>query len=182
MVYSNPFGLGKASFAAGTIIGTRGVIFAGESSDIPGCIDFTDDMVFHDVHGTLDIDRERNSTGKPRICSCSISITGIAVATTLSGWINVALLVSALRQRGEFVLDEAFRRALLGIVLATFCMGIAVFATARLLDPYFPPTNGVPAQIAALVALIVGGITVYLIAAELFGAAKIRRLIKEIGA
>jgi putative peptidoglycan lipid II flippase len=111
-----------------------------------------------------------------------IGATGIAIAATLSGWINVALLVVALKQRGEFALDEPFRRALLGILLATACMGIAVFAMMRVLDPYFAPSNGIPTQAAALIALVASGLIVYLASAELLGAAKWRRLFKDIRA
>jgi len=111
-----------------------------------------------------------------------IGSTGIAIAATLSGWINVALLVVALKQRGEFAVDEPFRRALLGILLATACMGIAVFAMMRLLDPYFAPSNGIPTQAAALIALVASGLIVYLASAELLGAAKWRRLFKDIRA
>jgi putative peptidoglycan lipid II flippase len=106
--------------------------------------------------------------------------TGIAVAAMLSGWINVALLVMALGRRGEFALDDAFRRASLGILLATACMGIAVFALVRLLDPYFAPTNGMATQIAALTALIVSGLLVYAGCAQAFGGVKIKKLIQEL--
>ncbi len=77
------------------------------------------------------------------VCSWLIGGTGIAIAAMLSGWINVALLVLELKRRGEFALDSQFRRALLGILLATLCMGIAVFGIERLLDPYFAPSNGI---------------------------------------
>jgi putative peptidoglycan lipid II flippase len=108
--------------------------------------------------------------------------TGIAVAATLSGWINVALLVFELKRRGEFALDAAFRRASLGVLLATICMGIAVFAGERLLHPYFAPSNGIPTQVSALVTLVAGGLLIYLVAAELFGAAKWRNLFNDIKA
>ncbi len=106
--------------------------------------------------------------------------TGIAIAVMLSGWINVALLVFALKRRGEFVLDDAFRRSLLGILLATACMGLVVFVMARLLDPYFAPSNGVPTQVAALVGLVASGLLVYAGCAQAFGAAKLSALIQEL--
>jgi putative peptidoglycan lipid II flippase len=108
--------------------------------------------------------------------------TGIAIATMLSGWINVALLVLVLKRRGQFALDEAFRRALLGILLATLCMGIAVFGIEHLLDPYFAPSNGIAMQVAALVALVASGLLIYLVSAELLGAAKWRNLFNDIRA
>ncbi len=94
----------------------------------------------------------------------AIGGTGIAVATTLSGWINVGLLVASLRRRGEFALDAAFRRALLGILLATLSMGGALVFIARLLGPYFAPENGILTQAAALIALVASGLLVYLAA------------------
>ncbi len=111
-----------------------------------------------------------------------IGAVGIAIATMLSGWINVGLLIDSLKRRGEFALDGGFRRALLGILLATSCMGIAVFGLARLLDPYFAPENGILVQGGALFALVGSGLLVYLASAELFGAAKWRNLFKDIKA
>ena len=108
--------------------------------------------------------------------------TGIAIATTLSGWVNVGLLVACLEGRGEIALDATFRRALLGILAATVSMGGALLAIARLLEPYFSPEYGIPAQAAALLVLVAGGLLIYLAAAELFGAAKWRNLLKDIRA
>jgi putative peptidoglycan lipid II flippase len=112
----------------------------------------------------------------------AIGGTGIAIATTLSGWLNVGLLVASLKRRGEFALDAGFRRALLGILLATVSMGGAVALIGRALAPYFAPDNGILTQTASLLALVAGGLLVYLVAAELFGAAKWRNLLKDIRA
>jgi putative peptidoglycan lipid II flippase len=106
--------------------------------------------------------------------------TGIAIAAMLSGWINVALLIIALKRRGEFTLDDAFRRSLLGILLATACMGLAVIVMARFLDPYFAPSHGIPIQAAALVALVASGLLVYAGCAQALGAAKFNKLIQEL--
>jgi putative peptidoglycan lipid II flippase len=112
----------------------------------------------------------------------AIGGTGIAIAAMLSGWINVVLLVLELKRRGEFALDAAFRRALLGILLATICMGIAVFGMERLLERYLAPSNGIPVQVAALAGLVASGLLVYAISAELLGAAKWRKFFKDIRA
>ena len=111
-----------------------------------------------------------------------IGPVGIAIATTLSGWINVALLAVTLKRRGEFAFDDAFRRAFLGILLASAAMGGAVFAMTSILGPWFAPENGLAEQGAALIALIATGLVAYLGAAELFGAAKFRDLVKGMGA
>jgi putative peptidoglycan lipid II flippase len=112
----------------------------------------------------------------------AIGATGIAVATMLSGWINVGLLVAALRRRDGFKLDQTFRRRFAGICAASAVMGSVVFALVKFLGPWFAPSSGLLVQGGALIVLVGGGLMVYLAAAELFGAAKIRSLIKEIGA
>jgi putative peptidoglycan lipid II flippase len=111
-----------------------------------------------------------------------IGPTGIAIATTLAGWINLGLLAATLKRRDSFKLDQTFRRRFAGICAASVVMGAVVFALVRLLDPWFAPAAGLPAQGVALTGLIGIGLLVYLGTAELFGAVKIRNIIKEIAA
>jgi putative peptidoglycan lipid II flippase len=112
----------------------------------------------------------------------AIGAVGIASATMLSGWINVALLVITLKRRGGFAPDRTFRGRFAGISAASLVMGVVVFALVKLLAPWFQPASGLLAQAIALVALVAGGLVVYLGAAELFGAAKFRSLIKDMAA
>ncbi len=112
----------------------------------------------------------------------AIGPTGIAIATMLSGWINVGLLVLTLRRRDGFKLDHTFRRRFAGICAASAVMGVIVFALVELFAPWFGPTSGLLAQGAALITLVGTGLVVYLAAVELFGAAKISNILKEIGA
>ena len=111
-----------------------------------------------------------------------IGATGIAIATTLSGWLNVALLAAKLRERDGLVLDRVFQRRLAGIVAASAAMGLVVFALVGLLDPWFAPQSGLLAQAAALIALVGAGLSTYAGAAHLFGAARFSDLIKDTGA
>ncbi len=110
-----------------------------------------------------------------------IGATGIALATTLSGWIHVALLVGNLQQREGFSLDRTFERRFAGIIGASAAMGVVVFVLVRVLEPWFAPESGLIAQGAALVGLVATGLLVYLGAAHLFGAAQFRDLIKDSG-
>jgi putative peptidoglycan lipid II flippase len=112
----------------------------------------------------------------------AVGFTGIAIASMLSGWINVGLLIATLKRRDGFKPDQTFRRRFAGICAASAVMGGVVFALVKLLDPWFAPTSGLPAQGAALITLIGVGLLVYLGTAELLGAAKIKNIIKEIGA
>jgi putative peptidoglycan lipid II flippase len=112
----------------------------------------------------------------------AVGFTGIAIASMLSGWINVGLLIATLKRRDGFKPDQTFRRRFAGICAAGAVMGGVVFALVKLLDPWFAPTSGLPAQGAALITLVGVGLLVYLGTAELLGAAKIKNIIKEIGA
>jgi putative peptidoglycan lipid II flippase len=112
----------------------------------------------------------------------AVGFTGIAIASMLSGWINVGLLIATLKRRDGFKPDQTFRRRFAGICAASAVMGVVVFALVKLLDPWFAPTSGLPAQGAALITLVGVGLLVYLGTAELLGAAKIKNIIKEIGA
>jgi putative peptidoglycan lipid II flippase len=108
-----------------------------------------------------------------------LGAVGIAIATSISGWINVALLAGTLKRRGEFALDDTFHRRLPGILIASLLMGGAVFLLAHLLNPWFAPQNGIIVQAAALVALVASGLGVYAAAAQLFGATQFKTLLKS---
>jgi putative peptidoglycan lipid II flippase len=108
----------------------------------------------------------------------SIGPTGIAIATTLAGWINVALLVAAIRRRDGLALDRIFRRRFAGTLAATAMMGAVVFVLVESLDPWFAPASGFLAQATALALLVGTGLLTYLGAAHLFGAVKFRELIR----
>jgi putative peptidoglycan lipid II flippase len=110
-----------------------------------------------------------------------IGATGIALATTLSGWLNVALLIGKLRERDGLVLDGIFKRRFAGILAASAAMAIVVFALVRLLEPWFAPENGLIVQGPALLALVAAGLLTYLGAAHMFGAAQFRDLITDAG-
>ena len=112
----------------------------------------------------------------------AVGATGIAIASMLSGWINVGLLIATLKRRDGVKPDQTFRRRFAGICAASAVMGVVVFALVKLLDPWFAPTSGLPAQGAALITLVGVGLLVYLVTAELLGAAKIKNIIEEIGA
>lgn len=108
----------------------------------------------------------------------TIGATGIAIATTLAGWINVVLLAAVLRRRDSLALDRTFRRRFVGIAAASVLMGAVVVALVALLEPWFSPASGLLAQATALGALVGGGLLTYLAAAHLFGAARFRELIR----
>ena len=110
-----------------------------------------------------------------------IGATGIAVATALAGWINVALLMAELSRREGFALDRTFHRRFAGILAACAAMGGVVFGLVKLLGPGFAPESGLIVQVASLLALVGIGLATYFGAAHLFGAAQFRDLLKDAG-
>ncbi|HWM30503.1 MAG TPA: murein biosynthesis integral membrane protein MurJ [Methyloceanibacter sp.] len=105
-----------------------------------------------------------------------IGPVGIALATTLAGWLNVTLLAIMLKRRGEFTLNATFRRALFGIVAASAVMGAGVWVLATWLEPYLAPGAGLLVQGAALALLVGAGLVIYAASVELSGAVRLRSL------
>ena len=110
----------------------------------------------------------------------TVGPVGIAIATSVTGWINVVLLAFELRRRGEFILDDVFLRAARGIVLASLAMGALLWWLTHVLHPFFDPVNGLLVQIGALGALIAAGLLCYVVVATLTGALKPRTFLKDV--
>jgi len=102
---------------------------------------------------------------------------GIAVATTLGGWLNAALLYATLVRKGEFVSDARLRRALPRIVLASLAMSALLWIVAALLAPSFARTGATLERAVALLVLIGSGILAYGTAVLGLGAVQIRQLL-----
>ena len=100
---------------------------------------------------------------------------GIALATTLGGWLNAGLLYATLVRRGAFVADARIKRAVPRILLASLVMGGALFAAAPVLAPWLSAPTTVLLRFAALGALVGGGLIVYAVAALVLGAVDMRQ-------
>jgi len=109
-----------------------------------------------------------------------IGHVGIAIATSLSGWLNAALLGSTLYRRGQFTLDAQGRRRLPPIILSSLVMGAALWGAAYGLEPYTRAAMGTPVQAGALALLIGWGLCVYALVAHLTGATHIGRLLRMV--
>jgi len=101
---------------------------------------------------------------------------GIAVATTLGGWLNAALLYHTLVARGHYVADARLGRVLPMILLASALMGVALWLTADWLDPWLMATQGVLTRGTALAILVGIGLLVYALAILATGALGLRQL------
>lgn len=95
-------------------------------------------------------------------------IVGIAAATAIGAWLNVAILYAILVARGHYRLDGALVGRLLKQLLATAAMtGILMFMLPPLI-PWF--AGNVFERVVAVGALVIAGMVVYFGAAALFGA------------
>ncbi len=109
----------------------------------------------------------------------SMGHVGIALGTTISAWINAAILTFILRRRGHLQADTRLKSRLPRIVLACAAMSavlaVGVMGVDRLLGPVFgTETAGaapVVLRLVVLAGLIAVGGLVYVLSAFLFGAA-----------
>src|SRR5262245_9350443 len=84
---------------------------------------------------------------------------GIALATTMAGWLNALLLLALLTRRGCFRLDGRARRNLPRVAVASFGMGVILAALRIALAPMF--AGPFVLQVAALIGLVGAGLAVF---------------------
>jgi putative peptidoglycan lipid II flippase len=110
-----------------------------------------------------------------------LGAVGIAIATTIAGWLQAVLLAATLRERDEFALDATFKRRFPGILAASLVMGAVVWALAYGMSPWFEPANGLLVQVASLLLLVGGGLGVYAGTAAALGAFDAKSLMNRLG-
>ena len=105
---------------------------------------------------------------------------GIAIASAAAGWVNAALLLGVLIQRGHWGRDAALMRRIPRLVLSSVAMGAAIHFAAGWLSPYLAEEAALPVQAAALAVLIGGATATYFAVAFGIGAADIGMLRRSI--
>ncbi|MCF8495835.1 MAG: murein biosynthesis integral membrane protein MurJ [Alphaproteobacteria bacterium] len=88
-----------------------------------------------------------------------MGVAGIALATGIVGWLQIALLARLLRGSPSTGFDERFRFALPRIILSTAIMGAALYGANIALDGW--RGMGSFGEIAALSVLVAGGLALY---------------------
>lgn len=86
---------------------------------------------------------------------------GIAIATTIAGWVNAVLLWWTLWRQGDFVADGRLMRTLPLIVLSSVLMGAVLWAVHGLLAPWLASGQPLIVRAAALVGLVAAGLASY---------------------
>ncbi|MFQ5785641.1 MAG: murein biosynthesis integral membrane protein MurJ, partial [Alphaproteobacteria bacterium] len=99
---------------------------------------------------------------------------GIALATTLASWLQAGLMWVVLRRRGHLVLDSRLRARLPRQALSSALMAAALVGLMVPLETAFAGATGM--RVAALAALVAGGVAVFGLCAQLTGAARLGEL------
>ena len=78
-----------------------------------------------------------------------IGVVGIALATGLVGWFQLALLYHGLRKQENFKFDARFKRVVFKIIFSALLMGVVLLVV----DKYIDVLESKILTLAALVAL-----------------------------
>jgi len=101
---------------------------------------------------------------------------GIAIATSIAGWVNALLLGFTLHKRGLFKFDQQLITKLPRILASSIVMGLVLYFMHPYITPYLNPNQGLIIQFLALFAMVTCGILAYALSAELTGATNLKSL------
>ncbi|MEG3641533.1 murein biosynthesis integral membrane protein MurJ [Magnetococcus sp. PR-3] len=104
---------------------------------------------------------------------------GLALATTLSSYLNMFLLLRALKKQTGFKPEPGFPKALFKGVIATIIMGVGILAMHQLLWPS-DPNASTSLRALALLPTIIVGIALFFGAAWVLKLAEIRSLLQAL--
>ena len=104
---------------------------------------------------------------------------GIAIATSVAGWVNAILLFATLVRRDEFHADRLLVRRLVMLTVASVLMGVSVYFGARLGADYLYH-HLLVVRVAALGLLIAFGMAVFAALCQVTGAADFLSLARRV--
>jgi putative peptidoglycan lipid II flippase len=109
----------------------------------------------------------------------SLAHIGIAVATSLAGWVNAGLLAGTLARRGQFTLDALVTKRLPLLAAASVMMGLCLYAAVWLLAESLS-APGPAVRAGALAALVIFGMAVFTMFCQLTGAFDFRGAVNSL--
>ncbi len=109
----------------------------------------------------------------------ALGFIGIALATAASSALHAGLLWWWLARRGLLVMDAQLRRRLPRMIAASAVMAAGLWLAARGLESQL--AGSLPSRAAALAALVIGGMVVFGLCAQAFGAARLGQLRQLLG-
>lgn len=101
---------------------------------------------------------------------------GIAVATTLGGWMNALLLYKGLKDKKYYILDERLKRALPRIIVSSLMMGVVLYFSTSVVMQFIQNIPMTSLNFFALVVLVGAGMLFYFLAILVTGAASVQQL------
>jgi putative peptidoglycan lipid II flippase len=104
---------------------------------------------------------------------------GIALASTLGGWLNAYMLWRTLDQRGHFVLDARAVRTLPRVLVCSLLMGAVLWVAAQMLAPWMAAGQPLWTKGAALASLVGAGLVVYGASTAAMGILRLGRLFRR---
>lgn len=104
---------------------------------------------------------------------------GIALATSLAGWVNTGLLAAVLWRRGHFRLDARALRRLPLLALASVLMGAGLILGAAVLAPWLGE-GGTLLRFLALALLVAVGMALFALFVQVTGAVDLRGYLRRI--
>ncbi len=112
----------------------------------------------------------------------ALAHVGIALATSLSSWINAGLLAAGLMRKGRVVPDRLLLKRLPLLALASVLMGAGLWFGAEELSASLTPQAGLAASFGALAVLVFSGVGLFGFFAVVTGAVDVRRYAAQIAA
>ena len=107
---------------------------------------------------------------------------GMAMATSIAGWVNVAAMAYILHKRGIFAPDALLKSRLAKMLAACAAMSLALYVAEPFFEPYYE--GHIAAKAAALSAVVVIGMVVYggaVLALKAYDARLVTKLLKRKG-
>ncbi len=99
-----------------------------------------------------------------------IGFVGIAIATSLAGWVNALLLWKRLNKLGHFEMDARLRQKLPRVIAASVLLGAGLYAAVAALEPTW--TQGGWIAVGTLALVVSGGLILYGALSIFLGIAK----------
>lgn len=99
---------------------------------------------------------------------------GLAMATAISAWLNVAMLSGGLVRRGHFSFDGTVLIRVSKYLVASVVMGIVIWLTSGQVAAMFDGNMG--SKITGLLILVVAGVSSYITMTFITGAVKLQEL------
>ena len=106
----------------------------------------------------------------------SLAHVGIAIATSISAWVNVVLLFVHLQMKGHWPLDGATLRRLFMMLAASIGMGAGLFWLQNLLEQG-GFLEGAFAKALAMIGVVLVGMIIYFALCRLTGAVNFRQIL-----